>query len=446
MTEIGNSTRAKRHGQHHARASSHVILAVQVAAVGVVGGIAALVPMVVVALALVTFAILRPRAFATVAVGLSMLPLPTAVLGVDFRVGLVLVLLLGAWMKLMRRRLVIPPRLLIASGVLSIALTLSFLRTLGFPTVLVRQHELLLLLTGLTSLALFTSLRLSPKAILHSVALGGATTAALVLFGGTSSPGGRLAAVALNPNFLGLLLATTLVALVGMPFRIAGAPRAVSELLRWIAASSVFLALVLTQSRGAVLAAAVGLITYFAAKMRPRSQAAVVVVAAVLVLTVPGLSDAVVSGGVNRPSRELAANNSVRFEAARLAARYAINSPVTGVGYGTFPDRALRDSALGLYINTHNDYLRLAAEAGLPALMAFVFLLRPLAQAQRGTRAERCSFALAVTYLIGLLFANSLTNLQVTIPFWAVLGSMWAAPTSVPQQRTVARTARGQLW
>lgn len=444
VTQIGHTTRAQRHDERHPRASSHVALAVQIAAVGIVGCVAAILPIVLVALALIAFGSLRPRAFATAAIALSMLPLPYPVLGFDPRVGLVLLLLLGVWTNLMRRRLVIPSRLLFATGSLSIALTLSFLTTLDFRTVLVRQHDFLLLLTGLVSLVLFTSLRLPLKRVLHSVALGGATTAALVLFDGNFSSSGRLAALALNPNFLGLLLATTLVALLGMPFRLPGVPSAVCTLCRWLGASGVALALVLTQSRGAVLAAAIGLIGYFAAKVRLRSQAAVVVAVALLVLTIPGLTDAVVAGGVNRPRQELVANNSIRFDAAELAARYALSRPVTGVGYGTFPDRALRDSRLGVYINTHNDYLRLAAEAGLPALMAFIFLLRPVAQARRGSRAERASFALAVTYLVGLLFANGLTNLQVTLPFWAILGSMWAAQTPFREPEVVSRTARGQ--
>lgn len=425
-------------GDRRPQSSTWAARAVQTGVAAVVGGFAALVPLslvplALVGLALVPFAILRPRRFATAAITLSMLPLPSAAFGLDSRVALALLLSLGGAVEVFRQRLGIQARLLVLTGLLATTLLISFVRTMDVPTVLVREHDLILFLVGLAVLVLFAVLRLSLTDILHSIALGGLATAVLVLIGSDVSHDGRLTGLALNPNFLGLLLGTTLVALAGMPLPVLAAPRLSSELLRWIGAGVVTLALVLTQSRGAVLAAGVGLIVLFTAKLRPRWQAAAVVAAAVLILTVPGLTDAVVSGGVNRPHEELASNNSVRLNAARLAVRYAVDHPLAGVGYGTFPDRARSDSYLGVYINTHNDYLRLAAEAGLPAVVVFMCLIFPVTRAPRNSRAGRTAFALAVAYLVGLVFANSLTNLQVSMPFWAVLGSIWATQKSSVQ-------------
>lgn len=383
-------------------------------------------PIAVLGLGLVAFAVLAPRRFAAMAITLSMVPVSPALLGFDPRIALVALLLLSGCVQLIKNGRAVQFRVVMVTAVLAATVTVSFITTLGFRTELLRANDLALFLMGLLSLVLLTWLRLPFSAIVKSIGLGGLATATLVLARGEFTQDGRLTDVALNSNFLGLLLATALIALVGMPLRLHGLPRGAGIIVRWMAVSVVGIALALTQSRGAVLAASVGLIALFCVNLRLRSQLAVVAVITVFVLTVPGLSDAVTSGVVSRPREELATNNSVRLDAALLAVHYAVDHPVTGVGYGTFADRARTDSALGLYINTHNDYLRLAAEAGLPSVAAFLFLVWPVVKMPRASRSTRTAFAVAIGYLVGLLFANSLTNLQVTMPFWAVLASMWA--------------------
>lgn len=412
---------------------SAVSLALMIAGMGVVV-VPTLVAAAVVGLVLTTFALLRPRRFAAVAIALIMLPLPPAVFGVDPRVAVVVMLLLGTLMGLLRGRLGIEHRLLVVTAVLAGILTLSFVRTMEFATQLSRGLNLSMLLMGLASLVALASLRLPLADLLRPVALGGAATATIVLIRGDTTVDGRLTDLILNPNYLGLLLASSLVVLIGVPHPAGGFPGWVSELLRWMGAALTALALVMTQSRGAVLATSLGLIALICLNLRLRVQMAIVVGATALLCAVPGLTDAVGSGPIERPAEELATNNASRLDAARLAVRYTVDNPLLGVGYATFSDRGLADSSSGLYVNTHNDYLRLGAEAGLPALLAFLLLLQPLAWAPRRSRLERTGLAVAVTHLVGILFANSLANLQVTIPFWAVLAWAWASRRTIPSR------------
>jgi O-antigen ligase len=110
---------------------------------------------------------------------------------------------------------------------------------------------------------------------------------------------------------------------------------------------------------------------------------------------------------------------------AWFAVRVAAGHPLRGIGYGTFPSHA--GAEFGLHIATHNDYLRLAAETGIPALVAFLGLLwlglrRPASGDLAVLR------AMTAAYAAGLLFANALASLVISTPFWLALGCLLATP------------------
>jgi O-antigen ligase len=110
-------------------------------------------------------------------------------------------------------------------------------------------------------------------------------------------------------------------------------------------------------------------------------------------------------------------------------------NPVLGVGYGRFPVVADNDPRLNFFINTHNDFLRLAAELGLPGLGLFLLMLYSSATGLR-RGGERAGLVVLATYLVGLMFANTLSNMAVTAPFWICLGIGLGAHR-VPQRQTV---------
>ncbi|MER6173611.1 hypothetical protein [Streptosporangium sp. NPDC001681] len=85
--------------------------------------------------------------------------------------------------------------------------------------------------------------------------------------------------------------------------------------------------------------------------------------------------------------------------------------------HGTFAEQAARSPQLGIFINTHNDYLRLAAETGIvPALLLLLLVYRAI---RRATGTYEHVLASAVV----LLFGNTLSNLMASVPFLGLPGN-----------------------
>ncbi|MBB5870810.1 hypothetical protein F4553_004189 [Allocatelliglobosispora scoriae] len=348
------------------------------------------------------------------------------------------------------------------------------------------RYDLVTLIAGLTVLAACAAMRLSEKALCAAVSISGAAAAVMVLVAGDRADD-RLVGLTLNPNYLGALLALPVVA----SFALAVQRRQVLWLLPGAVCA---VALVATESRGATVAALVGLAYVVVAGRRWWLQVGGLVAAAAIALamsqalyvgekdplptaapspvattpvpspaprqsakpnpkstpkTRPGVSQkasprpsaqptprvqsvttVIVDG--SRTSAELTYNNSVRARAALLAADVALHHPLRGIGYAGFAAYAQTADGFGIYMNTHNDYLRLAAEAGMPALIAFGVLVA-MGLRRRGGRQYMMARALVVTNLVTLLFANTLSNLAVSIAFWAALGILLANPPLRPE-------------
>jgi O-antigen ligase len=184
-------------------------------------------------------------------------------------------------------------------------------------------------------------------------------------------------------------------------------------------------ALIILQSRGAIIAAGSGaalaglmrLSRQFGPKLMPVGLTILVLFVGGIAAS-PKLSQAVQFG---RSESDLASSDAARFATTDLAIATTIANPVLGIGYGRFPIVADHDARLNFFINTHNDFLRLAAELGLPGLGLFLVLVYSSVTGLRRS-GERAGLVLMATYLVGLLFANTLSNLAVTAPFWICLG------------------------
>jgi O-antigen ligase len=313
------------------------------------------------------------------------------------------------------------------------------------PTQLTRLTDFVGMLAGLALLAV--SIVAPPRArhLTRVIALTGAVAAGYVLFHGTYA-NGRLEGLSCNPNYLGSLLSLPLVASVG-------AIRYARNAKWLIPAAVCFVAMADTQSRGAFLAAAAGVAVILIQGRSVQWQAIIVLALGIPAVVMLGANFHVIEnlGASDRAAADLSANNGLRFQAAELAVRVAIQHPLRGVGYWMFPTYAARSGGFGVYIMTHNDYLRLAAEAGVLALVAFLVLI------WLGTARRRCGDlavlrAVVVAYAVGLLFANPLAILGVSAPFWVALGCLLAGtperetarphqacPAIVPADRTEAR-------
>jgi O-antigen ligase len=282
-----------------------------------------------------------------------------------------------------------------------------------------RTADLIGLFAGLGLLAAAIASPPPPGAIARVTALAGGVAAGCALVFGERVDG-RLEGLGLNPNFLGALLALPLVAAAGQAWR--------HRRPAWLLPAAACLAgMVATQSRGAFVAGAVGVAVVVIQGRRRAFQVLTVSAATAAGLVFPGAIDAaerVAVGG--REAAELSKDSSIREHVAWFAARVAAEHPLRGIGYGMFPSHAESSSRLGIFIATHNDYLRLAAEAGIPALIAFLVLVwlgvrRPALGDLAVPR------AMVVAYAVGLLFANELANLPVSMAFWLSLGCLLAA-------------------
>ncbi|MET8631805.1 O-antigen ligase family protein [Streptomyces sp. NPDC004096] len=275
-----------------------------------------------------------------------------------------------------------------------------------------------LLLVGLGLTAVSALAPPDPRRIAQVVAgSGGGLATCLVLRGEHAFD--RLTGLGLNPNYVGAALALPLVAAVGLV--------RFNRSWLWMVPAAVCVCAVLeTRSRGAFVMAAAGLACVLLAGRPLRHKVLIGLALLAVTLALPGTLDSMegnLTGG--RTSTELAANTEVRKKAALLAVRVALDHPLRGIGYAMFPEYARSSPDLGIYINTHNDYLRLAAEAGLVTLVLWTALLwRGLAR--RRTADHIVLRSLGVSYATGLLFANALTDLVISTPFWISLGCLLA--------------------
>ncbi|MGW0884074.1 O-antigen ligase family protein [Streptomyces sp. NPDC002671] len=273
-----------------------------------------------------------------------------------------------------------------------------------------------LLLVGLCLLATSILAPPDPRRIAQVVAGSGAGVAGYLLVRGEYASD-RLIGLGLNPNYLGAALALSLVAVVGLA--------RFGRRWAWLAPAAVCaFALLQTRSRGALVMAAAGLACVLLARRRLRYKLLIALAIVAAVISLPGTMDAVEGNLLDgRTSTELTANTEVRKQAAVLAMRVALDHPLRGIGYTMFPEYAR--ASLGVFINTHNDYLRLAAETGLVTLALLVALLW-LGLTRRYTADHALLQALCVSYAAGLLFANALTDLVISTPFWISLGCLLA--------------------
>jgi hypothetical protein len=273
------------------------------------------------------------------------------------------------------------------------------------------------LLAGLGLLAAAAEAPPPPGALARVIALSGGLASAYVLLSGARSEG-RLVGFGLNPNYLGAFLALPFTAGIGLAVR--------GRRPAWALPAAVCLAgMVATQSRGALVAAVTGVAILLIQGHRFRVQALIAggaaMAAAVFPVAIDAVEHAVVGG---RQAADLSHNTAIREQVVWFATRVAAGHPFRGIGYGLFPSYA--ETHFGLRIATHNDYLRLAAETGLLTLAGFLAVLwlglrRPAPGDLAFPR------AVAGAYAVGLLFANTLSNLMVSTPFWLSLGCLLAA-------------------
>ncbi|HZJ29328.1 MAG TPA: O-antigen ligase family protein, partial [Solirubrobacterales bacterium] len=216
------------------------------------------------------------------------------------------------------------------------------------------------------------------RMVIVAFVAGASLTALMGVASPPSSDGdlGRIASTIGDPNELAATLAAGFVLAIGASF---GAPPAsLSRLLLRVAAGLCLLAIVLTLSRGGLVAvAAVGVIAPLLAKHRARATA---ISLSCLAAAALGFLAFAPAEAVERiQSRD---GGSGRTDIWKVAGRMIEDKPVIGIGSGNFPtsssDYVLQPGALPdkpdlIYKPSvaHNIYLEVWSEVGLVGLLLF---------------------------------------------------------------------------
>jgi O-antigen ligase len=208
----------------------------------------------------------------------------------------------------------------------------------------------------------------------------------------------------------------------------------------------------LTQSRGALLAAAMaGVLFLLLAGERYRRYLFVVPVVVVFALALPGVGSRLATLGQLGEATQRAGEGSLvsRFEVMRQGATMFLEHPATGVGAHNFrladAEYARRSGLLGVEpMAAHNAYIEMAAEGGIIGLATWLlFLGAPAYVALRVVRSgdgeDRLTAAAVISGLAGWGFASlflHISDLRPILLFGAiavVVDGRRLAPDRVPR-------------
>jgi len=231
-----------------------------------------------------------------------------------------------------------------------------------------------------------------------------------------------------DPNFYAYASA------VALPLCLAGLFSARRRKVLWgIAGGVLAAALIVSYSRGALIAAAAAL-GWFVLRVRAFRLPAV----AVLLVAV-AVSGAVAPGAYVRRMHQLAAGQLdesilLRFRYARLAIDLAASHPLFGIGVGNFMKVNPREQEV------HNTYLQVAAEIGIPGLGIFAALLalsvRDLLRARKrllesGEMRQVVVMAAVESAVVGTMVFWLFFSMFGNKTAWFLLGVAAAAPHAV---------------
>jgi O-antigen ligase len=128
-----------------------------------------------------------------------------------------------------------------------------------------------------------------------------------------------------------------------------------------------------------------------------------------------------------------------REDAAHLAVDLFIQNPLTGIGWEQFTHYSQTRLHYGA-LATHNEYLRYAAELGLPGLLFLVLIIATVAKSAiriRPTDVRVAAVACLVSGAVGLCFLNGLETPTISLPLFVSAALICARSVGQPFRRKV---------
>jgi len=244
-----------------------------------------------------------------------------------------------------------------------------------------------------------------------------------------------------NPNDLASL--TLLTFGVSVSLASTSPPRTLMRYGTWISSMLLLIVMLLTQSRGAFLGLAVGMGPAFLklGLKRPKYMIPLIIAAISIIAVIPDSVWERLSGIEKLTSVSTVAeadpegSAAQRFEIQKVGWRIFQDNPVLGVGLGAYPlANASYAPELGKR-DTHNTYLNLAVEAGLPGLILWLLLFGTVLRYARRIRRQNPTHPLAlqqiwieralIGYLVVAMFG---TYGALTFPY-LMLTILWSTAT-----------------
>jgi O-antigen ligase len=250
----------------------------------------------------------------------------------------------------------------------------------------------------------------------------------------------RAGALGLNPNGVALFLAIGVVAALG---KLVTTRRPI-----WLIPLAIMIAsFPLAKSRSSLVIVAGGLLGFVIFSRSMRLRIAAIVLTGLVILIIPNVRTRIVDATLQNRAHQLSAESDAsRRHAAIKAFHLGMQHPVLGIGWTQFPAAALADPSVGVAINTHDDYARLLAEAGWPALLLFLALLYLAFRGKTEDDLDWALKALLCAMAVSLVTANVLYNIPSAFPYMAVIGTMagndYVRRTERIEAREAARAAR----
>jgi O-antigen ligase len=302
-------------------------------------------------------------------------------------------------------------------------------------------------LIALLVLAVVTGLRTPRDLTLVAWAfVSGAFLVSVVAIATGGNKAGRLALGELDPNQLAASIAAALVLAL---FLLVGTARRDQRLVLLLYLGTYVVTIMLTESRGAIVACAVGGMAAIvvAGPFRARIVPIVLIIAACGVVYYAVLAP---SGFRERVTQAVATERDPRLDSWSIARRVWEEHPVAGVGLGNFVvvEQGFLSDQISLYsarklhnieLVSHNTYLDVLTELGLIGFVLFSALITAAAgsalEAVRrvDTRDARLGLtirgllAALVTLLTAYFFVSELYGKQL----WLLLAVVAAAPTII---------------
>jgi hypothetical protein len=373
---------------------------------------------------------------------IAMVPITIVVFSGDLQVGIPLIVLLVFAMGLVSGHWKIEPTLFAIAATFALFLIISIQSNEGPVQGVSAYRDLLTLLLGLGLCVVATSVKPSITLILVSIGASSVIVATVIItraYGQVSLSVdplngltfGQSSALGLNPNYLGLILALGVVA-------IAGLSTYYHNPLLLLATVPIWIALTETKSRGSIVAVVVGLFFIYIVGRGLRARIIIIWGICLALILWPGIvgyiSRVFLEG---RLHQNLSYETDARIYLARLAVQLSLQHPLFGIGYGNFPFRAVQSPSVGLLLVPHDDFLRIAAEVGLPALILLVTIFFKGVRSMRQINSGNAAVAVTMTYLVGMITIDSLSSLPLTAGVWVLIGSSIGLARSKPQMKTI---------